>query len=567
MNAYNFVNGVRTDTVNNLNYTKLIQDKLHIGLLNRNALQWGNGILIGIEYPTDDIDPDLVGIENIDLTNEDYYVNLFYDYPTGTMVSCNLWKIIRINSKWMLLENVSDIVKSNGPPFTYETYHTNYLDYRNAMNISDDNYVFDIFRTSTGTTRYNTTAAIPIRFKNSDRDFYNANKSVYLSPSGMGYPVTGFEDLVLLENSKDPTTIKLLNVPDATLSQINSGSIDLTGRRFDIVDSNTNGILVKSIIYDTVISLDNNTFLKFIYPTQNGDKVVLATNDVYENTYQIYPDFSVNLLTEIINDNLPPGIDSTQAVDNFLYESLFLMSSAISDGLTDLNFINDLGIITDVNFVSLANERNRLISGVNGYNLDNSVFVGLPYSVGNWNAIKENNLNKLLLNWKLTVNVGDEPETPATDMLWYDGTDLKIYGTKTYTNTYATSSIVALTATLTVVGQDLTDNIFVGSSITLAGCDEAGNNSANEVLTIEYVGGETVIVFTAAGTLVDETLDGLDETITITDSWIVIDNTVRQIGLFYIDDFGGGAEFIDLIYLTNINKISITDDMTVQLII
>ena len=503
MDAYKFINGVRTDTVNDLNYTRLIHDKLYVGLLSRNTEAWGTSVLFGFEYPTAEL-ADLTAIENIDLNIDAndgetvaYYVALFnsdadatYTLYTNPATSnyCNLWKVYRINNKWMLTNNQGTYIDYSAKTVSDGDQ---YSDYRNSINISDGNYFVNLYKVTftdatlvtVSTAVLQNTAIIPIRSKNSDLDFYDANKTVYLSPSGMGYPIDDFQDLVLLENSKDSTTIKLVNVPDSTIAKLNSGELNLTGRIFDVVDTTADKIIIKGLVYDTFITLDDNSFLKFIYPTQNGDKVVLGTIDVYENIYQIYPDYTVNLLTEIINDNVPPGIDVTQAMDNYLYESLFLLTDNVNNGMDDLEFIDEFGEITDVNFVSLANDRNRLYSGANGYILDNSVFIGSDYGVAgaNWDDIKEYNLNKLLLNWNLTVVTGAEPAHVA-NKLWYDG--------------------------------------------------------VNELLKIS-----------------------------ISSAWVTIPNDVRQIAVFYIDDYGGADEFIDLIYITNINKVSITDDMNIQLII
>ncbi len=588
MDAYNFVNGIRTDTVNDLNYTRLIHDGLYVGLLSRNVTAWGNCVLIGIEYPSAEIVADIDPIENLDLSNltdEAYYVALFNtDYDeTDTMYTTTdytvyLWKVLRINSKWILLENTSITVDLST---TAVSEGISYNDFRNNISIGNDNYVMNIYNLTTvddwanvATSTLLNTDYTYIRMKNSDLDFYDANKTVYLSPCGMGYPVTGFEDLVLLENSKDSTSIKIVNVPDSTIAKLTSGELNLTGRIFDVVDTQTDKILIKGLIYDTFISLNNNSLLKFVYPTQNGDKVVLATKDLYENIYQIYPDYTVNLLTEIINDNTPPGIDVTQCMDNYLYESLFLLATDINQGMDDLNFINTIGAITDVNFVSLANERNRLYSGANGFVLDNSVFIGTSYGVGgaNWPDIKEYNLNKLLLNWTMNVtNSATAPASPTVNDLWYDTTNsvLRIH-TEVMTDSSDASYVDESESLIAIATGDWTTNIQAGDVITVSGCEDGGgaNNQSYIVDTIDYdssVVGHTAIYVTDNTGMTDEILDAdPDETIEV---WREIPNDVRQIAVFYMSDFGGPAEFIDLIYLANINKISVTNDINIQLII
>lgn len=597
MDTYKFINGVRTDTINDLNYTRLIHDNLYVGLLSRNSETWGTTVLFGIEYPTAEL-ADLTAIENINLNivsgesdTEAYYLALFNSDSgddtiytnTTTGVNVNLWKVYRINNKWVMTSNqgiyVDSVTKAVSDGDTYN-------DYRNSVNISNANYFINLYKVtfddddldvvSTGTPpELLNTDIITIRCKNSDLDFYDANKTVYLSPSGMGYPIDEFQDLVLLENSKDSATIKLVNVTDSTIAKLNSGELNLTGRIFDVVDTSTNKIIIKGLVYDTFITLDDNSFLKFVYPTQNGDKVVLATIDVYENIHQIYPDYTVNLLTEIINDNTPPGIDVTQAMDNYLYESLFLLTDDINNGMDDLEFINTFGSVSDVNFVSLANERNRLYSGVNGFILDNSIFIGKEYGVDgvNWDYIKEYNLNKLLLNWTLSVESSATQPTPSgstVNDLWYDSTNdlLKICSAvTTLTDDDDTSTITATTGTILIKNNDWSSSLTDGDLITMDGCAESGNNNTFTIDTITSDATDTTIIVTDETGMVDETLDAdPDETIVVA-TWDTIPNDIRQIAVFYINDYDGVDEFIDLIYITNINKVSITDDIQIQLII
>jgi len=500
MSTNNIVNGVRIDTINNINYLKLIHDKLYVGLLSRNDVAWGNAVLIGIECPDDpsDVDSFITTNENLDLSAEEYYIKLFNEGghdPSDTdsdFYGTHFWRILRINRKWILVENTSYVLTEDPSEWTKEE-SDKYLTFKDSRNISDDNYIVDIFDlsdTSIDPVRINDDAGtyivVPIRKKNSDIEFYNANKLVYLSGSG-GFNVDGFEDLVLLENSKDSSTIKVLNVSDSTLSKISSGELTLTGRKFDIVDSNSDGILIKNLTYDTIITTNDGIFLKFIYTTQQGDKVVLLTNSTYEITYQIYPDYSVDLLTEVINENYPPGIDSSYSVDNFIYESLFLIDDSIENGMNDIRFIATLGNITDINFASLANSQNRLIDSNNAQYVDDSVYVALAYSEANWNKIKEYNLNKLLINWTLTIPNGITDPDPS-------------------------------------------------------------DSSENDLFYNSDPSEEQLKIFNGS-------------------SWVDIDNTVRQIGIFYINDDDPSDIFIDLIYLTNINKISITQDINAQLII
>jgi len=678
MEAYKFINGIRTDTVNDLNYTRLIHDKLHVGLLSRNTESWGSCVMTGIEYPSDDV-AELTGLENVDIgalvSDERYYVALFSsDYNTTYSIYTNedddyyvnLWEVKRVNNKWLMFSNQCIYIDSADGSVSSGD---NYNDYRNSINVSDSNYVMNLYKitfdddtltnanitiltdasvastvvvtgddaiitiaaddwssdlvvgdmftiagsvgcdssqivkdidydvtTGSATTitcegkvglvaetlsevdetftafsitttaeLINTNDYITIRYKNSDLDFYDANKTVYLSASGMGYPIDDFQDLVLLENSKDSTTIKLVNVPDSTIAKLNSGELNLTGRMFDVVDSQTDVVILKGLTYEASITLDDTAFLKFVYPTQNGNKVILATIDIYENYYQIYPDYTVNLLTEIISDNTPPGIDVTQAMDNYLLESLFLLTDDITNGMNDLEFITELGAISDVNFVSLANERNRLYSGANGFILDNSVYMGSIYGVDgvNWGDIKEYNLNKLLLNWSLTVeNSATAPTSPTENDLWYDTNDstLKIF-TETLTDAEVDSAITASTHILRIEDEDWSTNILAGDTIVLSGT--TSNDGIYVVSTCTADSPDTIIVVDDAinDFVGDETLDAVDETLEV---WKPIDNDVRQIAIFYINT---DDSITDLIYLANINKISIIDDMNIQLII
>jgi len=443
------LNGLRVDNINNLNYLKLIKDNLQLGLLNRADSAWGTSVLIGISL--DNLSETVLdGISNIKLNDdpsEEYYVKLYNEGGEDLDASehqsetpntgCHLWKIIKINDKWMLIENTSTDV--TGVDDYEESTYTNFL-----QNISVASYTVDIYQYTGTFTKLNfddlqaegsKMLIVPIRYRNPDLDFYNVNKEVYLASSGMNTSFEGFEELILLENSQDYTSIKIVNVPDSIIAQIENGTISLEGRRFDVMDSNSNKILLKGIMFDTIISFNDVKLLKFIYPTQRGDKVVLATNNVYDNIYCVYPDYTVDLLTEMINDNLPPGIDMALTIDNSVIDSLFIPDA--SEETFDYTHFNHWDFISDsrntvtVYFCSLANEKNRLIDGTNGFYLDDSVYVALPYSVANWDKIKESNLNNLLINIDFSViESATEPDASESSEfdIWNDPSEgLKMY--------------------------------------------------------------------------------------------------------------------------------------------
>jgi len=431
LNNQTFVNGTRIDSINNLNYLKLIQSNLYIGFLNRANTSWGSCVLIGIDTATL-VSDELLTYVNKDVSGEELYAKLFNENGTDDVAQTpnddsHLWKILRINSKWMLIENLSTDVTVDFPD------GVSYTDFSKNLIVSDDSYVVDIYKYDAGFTKINfddpDDLILPIRYKNSDSHFYYANKTVHLSSSGTTNPVYGFENLTLLENSKDNTSIKIVDVPDSIFSQINQGSINIQNRRFDVVDSTSNAVLIRNITYDTVIDFNDVKMLKFYYSTQKGEKVLLATNNVYENVYEIYPDYVIDLLTEMVNDNSPPGIDYTYTVDNFMLDSLFIPTSA-EDTFDYTNFHHWDFIESckaTVYFSSLANESNRTISGTNGMYIDDSVYTALAYGNGStWGAIKENNLNKLLLNFNLFIPE-NEPLAPDEFDLWIDSGTLKMW--------------------------------------------------------------------------------------------------------------------------------------------
>lgn len=570
----NLVNGIRTDNINNLNYLRLIKDNLYIGFLNRSKTAWGTAILIGIDTSAISAIPEFTALINKDLSGLDIYVKLFNEGGIDTngniVTTCHIWKVLRINEKWILIENETTSTIGSHPANTYTEYVKEYL---------SQTYMIDLYSESGGTfTKINFTAPdhlrINIRYKNPDLDFYNSNKSVYLSSSGMTTAFEGFEDLLLLENSKDNTSIKILNVPDSIFAKIENGTINLSGRRFDAIDSNSNTTYLKGILFDTIVNFNDVKILKFSYPTQKGTKVILATNNIYENTYEIYPDYAIDLITEMINDNLPPGLDMTYVLDNYVYDSLFIPQS--TDETFDYTHLQHWDFIETcqptVYFASLANESNRTISAVNGEYLDDSVYVvkaASGISDDDWEIVKKNNLNKLLLNYELPITRDTTaPGTPANFDLWYDTTNnlLKMYGSIVYINDDNTSSIVALTGTITFVGQDLTGYLAETDSFTLAACVNAENNNTFVVDTIEFTGGNTVITVVDSTGMVDETFDdgGNPLAVTLTIKWIRITNSdLRQIAVFY----KGSDDYIDLLYLTNINKINPTGTMNFQLIL
>ena len=96
-----------------------------------------------------------------------------------------------------------------------------------------------------------------------------------------------------------------------------------------------------------------------------------------------------------------------------------------------------------------------------------------------------------------------------------------------YTNSDATSSITATTGVITLVAQDWTDYLVSGDVITIANCTESGNNAAFTIDTIDYddtTALATVITVVDPTGMVDETLNGQDETITINGEEITYTN-------------------------------------------
>lgn len=109
-----------------------------------------------------------------------------------------------------------------------------------------------------------------------------------------------------------------------------------------------------------------------------------------------------------------------------------------------------------------------------------------------------------------TLNFNAETITFTTDVV--------------YTNGSATSSITAATGTIIFKGQDLTDYMEPGDSITLENFAETGNNATFEVATISFSTDSTITVTDNTG-MVDETLTTTTETITINDKEIVYTNS------------------------------------------
>lgn len=583
MNNNLFVNGFRTDTINNLNYLKLIQDSLYIGFLGRNNIAWGDAVLAGIEIDSTDLSTYILpagATANADYSNSFYYITLFNTDETDEYTN-KYWKVFRINEKWVLFGNkyytISDktlalkngssvdsslkklivkdddistelvvgqqfILTDNTAPsdnsgtytvssitltgtdtiiivdeaipatevfsagdatieYNLATQSTSevgkYLNYVSSLNLEPTSMYISYYSIATPAIieklNYPDPSEafyIPIRTKNSDKEFYNANKTVYLSSSGMITPVEGFDSLILLENSKDPATIKIINLPEETISKIETEISNLKGRRFDVIDKESDKILIKGIVYNELITLGNTSILKFTYPTQKGDKAVLVTTNVYEDLYSIFPDLTVDLVTETVNDNMAAGLDIAYLVDNFIYESLFLEETVGAPiSISDLDFIKNAGNITPVYFASLANENNRQMDGYTGQFIDDSIYIAKEYSAGNWNDIKEYNLNKLYLSFKLEITTGAADPVSGTDYeLFYNTTDEQL-------------------------------KYWIGSA------------------------------------------------------WVNISNEIRQIAVFYINK---GAltlpseisdDFVDLVYLTNINKIKLIDTTNIQLII
>lgn len=584
-NNQSFVNGTRIDSINYLNYLKLIHDKLYIGFLNRSETAWGNAVLIGID--TSALSNELDTLKNIDLYGSHYYIKLFSETTDTAGVldeTCHLWKLLRINDKWALIENITEWIDYNDGTSDFDCIgDISYTDY--VKNLSIGSYFVDIYELTLGGTPgsgtladpYNATGSaktnyaagdleIPIRFKNIDSDFYNANRNVYLASSGMTTAVSGFEDLIMIQNSRDNSSIKIVNVPNSLFTQIANKTINMDGRKFDVMDSLNNSIIIKGISFNSYVEFNDVKMLKFTCSTSKGDKIVLATNNIYDTVYEIYPDYTVDLLTEMINDNLPPGIDYSYVIDNYITESLFIPDTEETFDYTNFvhwDFIKNCTCTPY--FASLANETNRLISGSNGFYLDNSVYVAKDYDNGNnWDVIKENNLNKLLLTFDLDiVSSAVAPIAPADFDRWYDTNPgqevLKMYQIKEYTGITSIST----PDTIVINGQDLTDYILVGDDITLDGFDgEVTNNGTFEVESITYADGNTTIV-TIEETLLTEAVDGT-ETITSEGKWITMTNTdIRQLGVFYYD----GSTTKELIYLTNINKINPIGTISFQLII
>jgi len=491
------VNGFRIDEMNNLNYTKLISDNLYIGFLNRNNIPWGDAVLFGISFNSSLlIDAITELIPNEEMSGENIYATLYQEGQTaaGTVSSSTIfWKLRRVNYKWVLVESKSYKIVGSAMVLNTSATTTKYLDYVQFQNLSDSTMFIQLWDMTTPASPVWLTQVgsvqkpLGIRVKNMDLDFYNSNKKVNIVSSGSGAPIDGFDGLYILENSKDSTSIKIVGVPETTIALITNGTIQLVGRYFDVIDAFSGKILIKNILFDEWIELQNITCLKFSYPTQLGEKVVLVTTNMYEGVFQVYPDFSIDLVTELVNDNMPPGLDITYMIDNFVLDSLFLKDyDGDGNGLNDLNFIKNHQInpTTQVKFVSLANSVNSIIDNISGEYLDNSVYVGFANtSTANWNSIKEYNLNKLFLTYELVVSVGSSlPGSGTAGDLFYLNTIKKLY-------------------------------IYESST------------------------------------------------------WVEISNEVRQIAIFYIENKDTVDEFIDLVYINNINKINIMDSLTIQLVI
>ena len=84
-----------------------------------------------------------------------------------------------------------------------------------------------------------------------------------------------------------------------------------------------------------------------------------------------------------------------------------------------------------------------------------------------------------------------------------------------FTNTDNTSSITASTKTILWKGEDLTGKVQIGYSITLA--NTSLNNNTLTVNSITESGGDSTIIVDE--TCYDETLTGLDETLSVPDYW------------------------------------------------
>ena len=254
--------------------------------------------------------------------------------------------------------------------------------------------------------------------------------------------------------------------------------------------------------------------------TQTNENLTPEATSVFR--ISIYDSSGATLKRQVITDANPTSV----TVTNTAATSLIDPDTGTIYWYGDITSYFSTGdTVTTANCDNAGNNTTFVISNIFKYGPYTKIYpddmsgMTLEYLDGLDETISKSSSYVGEYDYTDTLETADFGSLQDDKIVKLTGLRQKITSPYVFTNDDATSSITASTGTIIFVGQDLTTKIQVGYSFTTANCTNAGNNNTFTVATISESGGDTTITVTDNTGMVDETLTGLDETISVPDYW------------------------------------------------
>lgn len=316
-NEYYNLSGFKAEQLAKIKYLDLVKDNLYYGLLTRNDTDWGSGVLIGVE-------------DNTILSGN---VKVF-----RKNVSDNEFEILQANENWLLLKNKST------------NNNIGFLDHMQNL----ESLVYKIYQNSSETKIRKSLYSEDYKYEEA---FLRAQGNVSFNDN--------FSNLTLFVNTNDD--IKITGIDNYVIDNINNGVLNISNVVFDLCTKDKE-VILEGLNFSEVININNNKVIVWNFPTEEGNKKVVMSNEKYNTDYLIFPDTNIDeIFYSFSNNEIPPPINHKYVNDPLVTDSLFLSDAYIERmQLKQQINTNDIQFCRKTEDVQiLENNKNEVIGGLN----------------------------------------------------------------------------------------------------------------------------------------------------------------------------------------------------------
>lgn len=417
------ISGAKPTIQSKLRYLKEIQKKLYWYIDDRLGFDWGSSTLIGVDFIGNDWGNTLSEIKEYECKPFNF-TNASYKFNVKKISSLKKWIYLDnadIEEKINLTEYLNNVqnpdfklyftklLKNGNNTISFQLMSNIFLanegDLRTMLKVGDYVLISNtwnkklkyLVKTVNETTFTLDTAVTPFNFnnltglsvkilkeaeirkENYDTD-YCVEKIKFVS-QGVYQSTDYFKGMTSYIDNKG--NMKIYNISKFTMDLIFNNQLNISESVFDIVTDVTDEKSIKTIINGIKLlskyNLGVSRILVFEYFTDLGKKTILASEELFNQDYAIFPDSVISEInTSLLNNDLQSPLYERMINDSFFQDALMIDSDIVDYKIKLFNqfsfslngngsttcFCAPLEYLHSEDLSYFTNERRRNINGV-----------------------------------------------------------------------------------------------------------------------------------------------------------------------------------------------------------